>query len=482
MGTFIALEGAEDSFKDDLLKSAAAAGQLCAFISLRTLRKLPPEVNTGQYILSKVAELIGKLSNGRTALLVLDNFDVWAPVKPIKDSLEGDDRAECSSFASESVVQREATRGNDQISTSPWRELEGSIATEKGIEEKFAKTKLSWIYRLLYFLRYSMAYRLEDDGCRLFCLGFYANANSTRPFFSDIFHHTYERLDVLQNEQFLELGLELPKRVVSEQEGSKTLTDINRYLDTAYSKEKSCTVQINPLYQEIKVAATYDTLQLQIPFDVECSKITLSMVTLICGEQGSGKSTLLNAIIKAWSQGSQTYIVSSSNFEYREEVIPSHATSGQTEGNNTQVGALVKGSMEGQCTTVGDIHNLKTEEVRRKRSVYKLEFYNILSQYVGCGESFIRRTFQKARNNKPALVAIDDVELLFQEDRPHSEQRQGFDTLARTLTNELHTLDEEEGVIFVASTSGHVTPKQLPTPLTSIPNTTIFLRRHIQPR
>ncbi|GBE61689.1 ATPase AAA [Babesia ovata] len=361
--------------------------------------------------------------------------------------------------------------GNDAL-TGGWGH---EVVAERGTDEKIAKTKLSWVYRVLYLLKYSLSCRLLNDRRRLVCIAIYANPTATKSFFGDLFYHTYEEWEFIKDLGHLQLGFAISQPTAEETDDCSNVVGAGQHTGITGRGISNVRLRGSPLHRNNNgVTVKHDALRRDIPFNVSCGQIMLSKITIICGEQGSGKTTLLNAIFRAWVQGEPIQLRDTANYEpgapkskYAAGQKPKDEMCPDAEGSYVYSEDTLNRTKDQQ------LDKRSLGEVRR--SAYKLEYYNIVSQYVGCGESYLRSTFQKARNNRPALVVIDQVELLFQYSDPDNEDRQSFSTLARTLINELHALDE--GVAFVAATSGNVTPQQLPTALKTLTHSSIVLKR-----
>ncbi|CDR95089.1 hypothetical protein, conserved [Babesia bigemina] len=473
MDGFIALESAEDLLIQKLHRAAVAAGQPCTLISLKTLRKLPPEADAAKFVLKLVADLVEQLAEKTQAVLLLDEFDVWGPIKRIKAAEEEGDSSDF--YSANKLPQGGASSQNghsNDASTGSWGH---DVVHERGVDEKIAKTKLSWVYRVLYLLKHSLSCRLLNDGRRLVCIAIYAHPTATKSFFGDIFHHTYEGVKFIRELGYLKLGLAISLPTEEETDECSKVIETGQHTDDTGDCVLNAHLRVKPIsHNKNGVTVNTDALQRDIPFNVSCGQIVLSRITLICGEQASGKTTLLNAIFRAWVQGEAIGFSDTANCE------PGATEIKYAAGNQWK--DYIYPDAEGSYVQSKDALDRNSEQKLDKkrsgeviRSAYKLEYYNIVSQYVGCGESYLRSTFQRARNNRPALVVIDQVELLFQNSDPDNEDRQGFSTLARTLINELHALDG--GVAFVAATSGNVAPEQLPSALKTLPHNCIVLQR-----
>ncbi|GFE54564.1 spermatogenesis-associated protein, putative [Babesia ovis] len=439
MGTFVAIEGAK--------------GNICAG-------------DAAKFLVDAVEELVAQLIDKKVAILILDDFDIWAPIKRIEPSLE---QEKVDNFEGHSKSLRSKEPVHQPTHRTLWEKFKTSVVAHKGVDDKVTKIKLSWVYQVLYLFRHSLGNRLDDDGLRLICIALYGNPGATQSFFDDIFEATYKQGEFYQKVDQLNLPFVIPQSGTDIGYNGDNIEAIGRYIDTTLLDNLNRTVRVNPLYRSATAVVVNNDV-LHVPFDVKCGHITLPKITVICGEKQSGKTTLLNAISKAWIQGEAVCIANT---------LKSHHC--KTHLSGPDIDNTAEGRTYGQPFdeyNTGD--KIKKPEFgiykdSRNRSLYKLEYYNIFSQYVGCGESYIRHTFHKARNNKPALIILDQLELLFGDTSHCVEDWYGLETISRTLINELDALDD--GVAFIAATGGSLMPGDLPRVITNLNNTTVVLTK-----
>ncbi|UKK02608.2 hypothetical protein MACK_002701 [Theileria orientalis] len=301
-----------------------------------------------------------------------------------------------------------------------------SVKLAEGVEEKVNKCNVNWTYKFLYWIRNSVIYLLEEEfKHKLTCVCVYADSFNSRVFYDDLVDGKYSLEDFVKTDIVKNLDLGEDKQIgfdVSELKAlSKALDFYTSTGDSNYLRDS--------VYDNLSRNARI--LNLNVPFEVDCESIDLTSITLIVGAESSGKSTLLKSISKYW----HNQIYSKSGLE---------------------VGEVKKGSR------VSPFY------------VFNLEYYELSSQYVGCAESYVKNIFTKAKYNKPSLVVLDGIELLFE--RVAIEEERAIPvTVSNTLLNQLHNL---EGVKFLASTTGNFDISRLSSAFLNMVTSVIVLSKN----
>lgn len=287
-----------------------------------------------------------------------------------------------------------------------------------------AKCESNWTYKLLYWIRHSLLFLLHEQfSHELVCICIYGNPY-TKGFFGDILtsscnlHKFIRKFNYLGFDEVL-----LEKKLLADRcPGYKQIQD---EFDTFTGDLFDDISNVN----ETSHSEISHISRISIPFDVECTNLNLSQVTLICGTERSGKSTLLKAIVKAWYQ------------------------------------QVTRSDPKSKCSlTLKQAH------------VFSLEYYELVSHLVGCGEAYIRNVFANARYNKPSLVILDDIELIFENEQVE-ENRAVPSTISKTLLNELSNL--EQGIQFVSCTSGNILVNNLSKDFQSVVTNVIVLSKEV---
>ncbi|EDO06207.1 ATPase associated with various cellular activities (AAA) family protein [Babesia bovis T2Bo] len=467
MGTFVAIEGARDDFKRLIYDAVVSTGYPSCVITLKTLRRIVPKDDPAKSIIYKIEDLVSRLIDKREAVVILDEFDVWEHLKNTKGRQE-ENQLESSDGQHRHPYTKGELKGTLKIKL--WENHKSKLVSEKNVYEKIEKTKLSWVYGLLYLFKHSLASKLSHDGCKLIFIGLYAHSAHSKAFYGDIFDNTLKPSEFIkQSEHLFIKNLGLPEDTKEKSEDKVDIIQALELIDAVTANHSIKRIESNDLYLNQSKTLERNNI-LHVPFEVKCRGICLSNITLICGKKQSGKTTLLNAIIKAWVQGDPITIINRVD----------HQAGSTPNCKHRYIYAEINSNCDAlRCDNVDDV---MLNEARGKpnglvnnRMLYKLEYYDIFSQYVGCGESYIRHTFQKAKSNQPALIVLDQLELLFGNANDCREDWSGLETIARTLINELNEIDEQ--IAFVGATSGHMMPQDLPNVLTNVSGTTVVMMR-----
>lgn len=276
------------------------------------------------------------------------------------------------------------------------------------IQQQYEKTRKNWICKLLYYIKYCLLYRTREYlNHNLFCIGIYGNPTCTLGYYVDLFTGVVDIEEFKQSYAFFISGID-PNDIncTSNEQRFKNLARISEQLDNLTSNEIPRTIDSPYSYFSLRGNFIND-IQVNIPFNVSYRSLNLARITLICGTEGSGKSTLLKALAKAWQHQKLQYMQ-----------VPNDAS-----------------------------RRIKPP------TVFKLDSFNVTSQYVGCGEAYIRNVFNNAKNTRPSLVYMDGIELLLS-NTAYDEDDDHFitSTLSSTLLTELFNMQQD--TTFIASTSG----------------------------
>ncbi|AFZ81189.1 hypothetical protein BEWA_005970 [Theileria equi strain WA] len=372
-------------------------------VRLKSFRSVSSSGNPASFVYNILSKHSERAKDCKRSVVVFHYFDLWAT----------------------STTLQEEYSNTGHSGPSKYEEYLKQIRVAENTTEKLSKCESNWTYKLLYWIRYSLIFLLNEKfSHELVCICIYGNS-STKGFFGDIFTESYDLHEFTKSTIFNDLGLDesLFKRRLSVEK-----CQISKQIEREFDALTNDLFQDISNVDETSYGGIFNASNLNIPFNVDCTSLNLSEVTLICGEEGSGKSTLLKAISKAWYN----------------QIAKS------TAKQNFQLSNIKRGH------------------------IFNLEYYELVSHLVGCGEAYIRDVFANARYNKPSLVLLDGIELIF-ENEQLEENRAIPSTVSKTLLNELSNI--EEGVKFVSCTSGNVLISDLSRDFQSVVTDVILLSK-----
>ncbi|KAK2198293.1 bifunctional P-loop containing nucleoside triphosphate hydrolase/ATPase [Babesia duncani] len=296
-------------------------------------------------------------------------------------------------------------------------ELIDKIKFIPGTDNKYNKGEVCWTYKLLYLIRYSIIYRIKEEYDHdLTIFGVYGKYECTSGFYGDVFHDNVDLVGFLKSDIFKSFGIDA--NVLSKTYSSRRhdyLNHLSRELDLCL-KGSTITSVTKPYDFNALKGSHFDTSLADIPFNVSYESIGWNKITLICGNERSGKTSLLHGLVKCWR-----------DYHLKQICIAC---------NNNQTVIYPQ--------------------------VLKLDYCCIFSQFVGSGETYIRNIFLQAKGCTPALIYIDDFEILLKGSNvtDDTDASQYSMTLLKTLINELSNL--KNGIYFIGCMSGHTLPYDLP--------------------